>query len=159
MAAAMLIEESAIFDVRSPHARRCRTGPVRAGMGPLLAMAIVVGWSLRAGAQEGFLQRDGGVTSAYPYGYGDGGQESPEEQAGRWELPGPFALPAPDPLVQALVVGPSFRNQERSGPATSARNEVGGGVGYVNSKWAVPFEFSAEGTWVRLKRQPPDNRN
>ena len=159
MAPRMLIDESAIFDVWSPHARRCRTAPVRAGIGPLLAMAIVIGWSLPANAQQGFLQRDGGVTSAYPYGYSDGGQESPEEQPGRWELPGPFDLLPPDPLVQALVFGPSYRNQQQSGPATAARTEVGGGVGYVNSRWAVPFELSAEGTWVRLKNQPPDNRN
>lgn len=150
MAGTMLSDGSGIPEVQSQRGRGCRTAG--AGIARLLAMTIVIGWSLPAGAQEGFLQRDGGVTSAYPYGYSDGGQESPEEQAGRWELPGPFDLLPPDPIVQALVFGPTYRNQE-------ARTEVGGAVAYVNSKWAVPFQFSAEGTWVRLKRQPPDNRN
>src|SRR5262245_8848599 len=132
--------------------RGCRAGGSRGSLAVLLAMGIVLGALAPAVAQEGFLQRDGGVTSAYPYGYSDGGEEYPGEEAGRWELPGPFSLLSPDPIVQRLVLGPTYRNQE-------ARTEVGGAVAYVNSKWAVPFQFSAEGTWVRLKRQPPDNRN
>jgi hypothetical protein len=127
-------------------------GGTQASLVVLLAMGIVLGAVAPAFAQEGFLQRDGGVTSAYPYGYSDGGQESPDEEPGRWELPGPFSLLSRDPLLQSLVIGPTYRNQE-------ARTEVGGAVGYVKSRWAVPFQLSAEGTWVRLKRQPPDNRN
>jgi len=132
--------------------RGCHAGGSQGSLVVLLTMGIVLGAVAPAIAQEGFLQRDGGVTSAYPYGYSDGGQEYPGEEPGRWELPGPFSLLSPDPLLQTLVIGPTYRNQE-------ARTEVGGAVGYVNSRWAVPFQFSAEGTWVRLKRQPPDNRN
>ena len=152
MDATMLSEASGISGVRSPRARRCRTAGARVAIALLLAMAIVIARSLPAGAQEGFLQRDGGVTSAYPYGYSDGGQDSPEEASGRWELPGPFDLLPPDPLVQALVFGPTFRNEE-------ARTEVGAAAAYVNSKWAVPFQFSVETSWVRRKRVPNNERN
>ena len=134
------------------HERGHRAGASRASLVVLLAQGIVLGWFARAIAQEGFLQRDGGVTSAYLYGYSDGGQAYPGEEPGRWELPGPFSLLSPAPILQALVLGPTYRNEE-------TRTEVGGAVAYVNSRWAVPFQLSAEGTWVRLKRQPPDNRN
>src|SRR5262245_27395507 len=152
MATARLSELAGVWGGRAPRGRGSRACGGRAPAAMLLAVAIVVGWSFSASAGQGFLERDGGVTSAYPYGYSDGGQESPEEPAGRWELPGPFDLLARDPLVQAAVFGPTYRNQE-------ARTEVGGAMAYVNSRWAVPFQFSAEGTWVRLKRQPSNNRN
>jgi hypothetical protein len=152
MATTRLSVLAGVCSGRAPRGRGSRAcgGPAPAAM--LLAVAIVVGWSFSATAGQSFLERDGGVTSAYPYGYSDGGEESPEEQAGRWELPGPFNLLPPDTLLQSLVVGPTYRNQER-------RTEVGGAVGYVNSRWAVPFQLSAEGTWVRLKNQPSNNRN
>src|SRR5262245_5453029 len=79
--------------------RECRTS-AQAALVVLLAMGVILGAIVPAIAQEGFLQRDGGVTSAYPYGYSDGGQEYPGEEPGRWELPGPFSLLSPDPLVQ-----------------------------------------------------------
>ena len=105
-----------------------------------------------ATAAGGYLERDGQVTSAYPYGYSDGGNDSPDEAPDRWELPGPFSLLPSQPLLQRLVFGPTFRNQE-------SRTEVGGAAAYVNSKWAVPFQSSVETTWVRRKREPSDNRN
>src|SRR5262249_24238459 len=134
------------------HERGHRAGAVRAPLVVLLALAIVLGWFARAIAQEGFLQRDGGVTSAYPYGYSDGGHQYPREEPAPCDLPGRVSRLSRDPIVQRLVLGPTYRNQE-------ARTEVGGAVAYVNYRWAVPFQFSAEGTWVRRKRQPPDNRN
>src|SRR5262249_45001700 len=98
-------------------------------------------------------------TSAYPYGYSDGGQESPDEEPGRWELPGPFSLLPPDPLLQTLVFGPTFRNREVSTVAGAARTEMGGAAAYGNSEWAALFHSSVETTWVRRKRVPSDERN
>src|SRR5262245_30748165 len=73
--------------------------------------------SLRTGAHSltagrSFPDRDGAATSAYRYGYSDGGDESPYETPGRWELPGPFSLLPSQPTLQSLVFGPTFRNEE-----------------------------------------------
>ena len=139
-----------------------RVAPGPAGLGsrgvsrvlihlPVVALLLLIRGT-SASAAGSFLERDGQVNSAYPYGYSDGGNDSPDEAPDRWELPGPFSLLAGQPTLQSLVFGPTFRNQE-------ARTEVGGAAAYVNSKWAVPFQFSVETTWVRRKRQPSDNRN
>jgi hypothetical protein len=138
--------------VRTPGDRVLRSGRVRTTLAALLAVAVVLGRHVPARAGQNYLQRDGAVSSAYPYGYSDGGQDSPYEAAGRWELPGPFSLLPADPLSQSLVFGPTFRNQEN-------RTELGGALGYVNARWAVPFQLSVETTWVRRKRQPSGDRN
>lgn len=92
---------------------------------------------------ETYLDSDGGVT-------GDEPADSPwetfvgERPRDRYQLPGPFPLLETAPELQTLVVGPSFRNQKN-------RIEVGAGFGYVNSRWAIPFEFSVEPTYRRNK--------
>jgi len=118
---------------------------------PIVLMMLFIG-ARSATAEKSFLQRDGAATSAYVYGYSDGGNESAYETPGRWELPGPFSLLPSQPTLQSLVFGPTFRNEQ-------ARTEVGGAAAYVNSRWAVPFQFSVETSWVRRKRQPSDDRN
>lgn len=132
----------------------------------LLVLAMLCIWALPASAMEDPLNRDGKLESAYLYPYSDGGEESeaaeedplelfvPQEKPDdRWQLPGPFSLLATSPALQTLIVGPSFRNQK-------FRTELGGAVGYVNSKWRLlPFQASVEGTWSRLKRQPIEDRN
>ena len=132
----------------------------------LLALAMVLAQLAPAHAAQDFLDRDGGVTSAYMYPYSDGGEESdtpetdpwevfveekkPDES--RWELPGPFSLLATSPVLQVLVAGPTFRNQK-------FRTEAGGAIAYVNSRWAVPFQVSVETTWSRIKRVSFADRN
>src|SRR5262245_56099535 len=84
---------------------------LRVATGIVLAMAIVSARAIPAIAAENFLNRDGAVRSAYPYGYSDGGEYYPHEEAGAWELPGPFSLLSSEPSLQTLVLGPTFRNE------------------------------------------------
>src|SRR5262245_21848260 len=108
----------------------------RAMIGLALVLMILLIPAHPANAEKSFLERDGSATSAYMYGYSDGGDESPFEAPGRWELPGPFSLLPSQPTLQSLVFGPTFRNQEDL-------TEVGGAAAYVNSRWAVPVQFHA----------------
>src|SRR5262249_34530132 len=64
-----------------------------------------------AAAAADYLDRDGALTSAYVYGYSDGGEEYPGEEPGRWDLGGPFSLLAGTTPLQQLVFGPTFRNE------------------------------------------------
>src|SRR5262249_60286250 len=105
MATTRLSELAGVWGGRAPRGRGSRACGGRAPAAMLLAVAIVVGWSFSASAGQGFLERDGGVTSAYPYGYSDGGGEAPEEQAGRRGLPGPFQLLPAESLLQSPVLG------------------------------------------------------
>jgi len=130
---------------RQPVVRRAGTHLVA------LAVAMLLAHGTPATADQGYLQRDN-LTSAYVYGYSDGGDEYPGEEPGRWELPGPFSLLQTEPVLQQLVFGPTFRNQE-------SRTEVGGAAAYVNSRWSVPFQFSVETTWARRKRVASEDRN
>jgi len=147
----MSLRADAVSHARSGVKRGRQPGVRRAVTHAGLAVAMLLAHGAPATADQGYLQRDN-VTSAYPYGYSDGGNDSPDEAPGRWELPGPFSLLQSEPMLQRLVFGPTFRNQQ-------ARTEVGGAAAYVNSRWAVPFQFSVETTWVRRKREPSDNRN
>src|SRR5262249_15939462 len=103
---------------------------------PIVLVMLLIG-PHPATADKTFRERDGAATPAYRYGYSGGGAESPYETPGRWELPGPFSLLPSRPTLQSLVFGPTFRHEEN-------RTEVGGATAYVNSRWAVPFQFSVE---------------
>jgi len=145
---------SPVQDVDATTARvdgtTCRRRPVARRF--LIAAIVLLARAMPAAAAADYLDRDGALTSAYVYGYSDGGEEYPGEEPGRWDLGGPFSLLAGTTPVQQLVFGPTFRNVE-------SRTEVGGAAGYVNSRWAVPFQVSVETTWVRRKRQPSNDRN
>ena len=132
--------------------RRVPVARERAVISLLIVLVMLLVAAHPANAEKSFLERDGAATSAYMYGYSDGGDESPYETPGRWELPGPFSLLPSQPTLQSLAFGPTFRNEE-------THTEVGGAAAYVNSRFAVPFQFSVETTWVRRKREPSDNRN
>ena len=121
-----------------------------------LVLFLLLGAAATAVAEENyFLSRDG-VAPAQTYLDSDGGVigDQPSDSAwetfvgekapDRYQLPGPFPSLATAPELQTLVVGPSFRNQTN-------RIEVGAGFAYINSRWAIPFEFSVEPTYRRNK--------
>lgn len=123
---------------------------------PLLTLVLVLGAAAAARAeQDYFLSRDQ-VIPGQTYLESDGGVvgDEPADSAwdtfvgektpDRYELPGPFPILETSPELQTLVAGPSFRNQKN-------RIEVGAGFGYINSRWAIPFEFSVEPTYRRNK--------
>src|SRR5262245_33412299 len=131
----MLAQLFALTCIRNA-APRSLVAPKRAMVcRPIVLVMLLIG-PHPATAEKSFLERDGAATSAYMYGYSDGGDESPYETPGRWELPGPFSLLPSRPTLQSLVFGPTFRNQEDL-------TEVGGAAAYVNSRWAVPVQFHA----------------
>jgi hypothetical protein len=151
MATGTFADRSASPGIRLHRDAECCVGRLRSTTRILLVGAILLARLVPATASEDFLDRDG-VDVGVPYGYSDGGEEYPGEEPARWELPGPFSLLETEPSLQTLVFGPTFRNEE-------SRTEVGAAAGYVNSRWAVPFQVSVEATWVRRKRQPIDERN
>ncbi len=113
-----------------------------------------------------FLSRDGNVSTGSTYLDSDGAVQSETVPEGPWdtfvegkppaedrfELPGLWPINQTAPAVQTFVAGPTFRNNE-------ARIELGAGFAYINSKWALPFEFSVEPTYRRNKNAPDGDRN
>lgn len=135
----------------------------------LVALSLLVAWAATARAEaDEFLVRDGNTAPGSTYLDSDGAVESDKPVADPWdvfvegteppagkerfELPGPFSLLRTTPQVQTAIAGPTYRNQK-------FRTEVGAGFGYVNSKWAVPFELSFEPTYRRNKNAPADERD
>lgn len=120
----------------------------------LLAVLLILSVGAAVAEQDGFLNRDQ-TAPAETYLESDGAvvgekpADSPWETftgdapAVRYELPG-LPILETSPELQTLVVGPSFRNQEN-------RIEIGAGFGYINSRWAIPFELSVEPTYRRNK--------
>lgn len=135
----------------------------------LLAAAALLSWAVNAHAEaDKFLVRDGQVAPGEVYTESDGAppsllpesdpwdvfveeEKAPAEKE-RYTLPGPFSLLQTTPQVQTAIAGPTYRNQK-------FRTEVGAGFGYVNSKWAVPFELSFEPTYRRNKNAPANDRD
>lgn len=119
-----------------------------------LLLTLVVASAARAD-QPYFLSRDG-VVPGSTYLESDAGVVGNEPADSAWEtfegeaprvryqLPGLFPIRQTAPELQTLVVGPTFRNQQN-------RIEVGAGFGYINSRWAIPFELSVEPTYRRNK--------
>lgn len=134
----------------------------------LVPIALLAFAAVAHAEADQFLVRDGNVAPGSTYVESDGAVDSdqpetdpwevfieeekavPEEE--RFELPGPFSLLQTTPQVQTAIAGPTYRNQKN-------RTEVGAGVGYVNSKWAVPFELSFEPTYRRNKRAAASDRD
>lgn len=122
----------------------------------LAILCLVLGAAATAVAEEDFFLSRDGVAPAQTYLESDGGVigEQPADSAwetftgekapDRYQLPGPFPILQTAPELQTLVVGPTFRNQKN-------RIEVGAGFAYINSRWAIPFEFSVEPTYRRNK--------
>lgn len=141
---------------------------VRVRRAALLATAVLLSWTATAHAEaDKFLVRDGQVAPGEVYTESDGAvpsdqperdpwdvfveeEKTPEKE--RYELPGPFSLLQTTPQVQTVIAGPTYRNQK-------FRTEVGAGFGYVNAKWAVPFELSFEPTYRRNKNAPASDRD
>ena len=119
----------------------------------LLVVALVLAQVVTAGASKAFLRRDGAPADAYLNPYGDG-EEDPEEEEPkpRWEPAVPWALWFPPPARQALVGGPTFRQQQ-------FRTELGAAVAYVNRQLPLhPFQVGVETTWARFKNREPDDQ-
>ena len=149
---------------------RARTARrLRARGAALLATAALLSWATAARAEaDKFLARDGQVAPGEVYTDSDGAVPSDQPEADPWdvyveeekappekerfELPGPFSLLRTTPQVQTVIAGPTYRNQK-------FRTEVGAGIGYVNAKWAVPFELSFEPTYRRNKNAPAGDRD
>ena len=134
-----------------------------------LAALVLLACAATAHAEaDKFLLRDGQVSPGEVYIESDGAIRSDQPEADPWdvfveeqkapqekerfELPGPFSLLQTTPQVQTAIAGPTYRNQQ-------FRTEVGAGIGYVNSKWAVPFELSFEPTYRRNKNAPANERD
>ena len=134
-------------------------------------LVLLLGLALAATAHaeaDQFLTRDGNVSPGSTYLESDGAVESkqPEESPwdtyvdeaapaapeARFEVPGLWPIKQTAPTLQALVAGPTFRNQKN-------RIELGAGFAYINSMWSHPFELSVEPTWRRNKNVPSDERN
>lgn len=142
---------------------------LRAQTMALLATAALLSsaTAVRAEADK-FLARDGQIAPGEVYTDSDGAVPSDEPEADPWDvyveeekppsakegfvLPGPFSLLRTTPQVQTVIAGPTFRNQ-------TDRTEVGVGIGYVNARWAVPFELSFEPTYQRDKHVAPGERD
>jgi len=134
----------------------------------LAPLALLAFAAVAHGEADQFLVRDGNVTPGSTYVESDGAVDSDQPETDPWEvfidsdeapkekerfeLPGPFSLLQTTPQVQTAIAGPTYRNQKN-------RTEVGAGVGYVNSKWAVPFELSFESTYRRNKRVAASDRD
>jgi hypothetical protein len=133
---------------------------------PLLILTLVASASAEA---DQFLTRDGNVSPGQTYLESDGAveadqpaesdwdvyvdePETPEPEPEAFEVPGLWPIKRTAPTLQALVAGPTFRNQKN-------RIEVGAGFAYINSMWSHPFELSVEPTWRRNKNVPSDERN
>ena len=144
------------------HAARTPRGR---GAALLVAAALLSRTPAAHAEADKFLVRDGQVAPGEVYTESDGAVpstqpeqdpwdvfvEAPQEKE-RFELPGPFSLLQTTPQVQTAIAGPTYRNQK-------FRTEVGAGFGYVNSKWAVPFELSFEPTYRRNKNAPANDRD
>ena len=78
----------------------------------LLAVVLVLAQVVTASASKDFLTRDGALSDAYLYPYGDGEEDPADEEKEpepRWELPGLWSLWFPPPARQTLLAGPTFR--------------------------------------------------
>ena len=136
---------------------------------PVVLLALV---SVAHGEADQFLSRDGNVSPGSTYLESDGAEPADKPSDSPWdtfvdeeepaaekapveeplELPGLWPIKRTAPTLQALVAGPTFRNEKN-------RIEVGAGIAYINSMWSHPFELSVEPTWRRNKNAPSDERN
>jgi len=151
---------------------RQRTGRRLIAASPWVPVVLLALATAAHGEADQFLSRDGNVSPGSTYLESDGTEPADKPSDSPWdtfvdeeepaaekapveeplELPGLWPIKRSAPTTQALVAGPTFRNEKD-------RIEVGAGIAYINSIWSHPFELSVEPTWRRNKDAPSDERN